>query len=455
MQLLSFETPAIAHYAYLISDGIDAALIDPRRDIEEYLQAARELGVRIRYIIETHRQEDFVMGSAYLAEQTGAKIVNGTHDLFGHGDLRLSDGEHICLGSLRIRALHTPGHTPESMCYAIFDSDDDKPAWGIFTGDTLFFGTTGRTDLTDRSKSVENAALLYQSVHTQLADLGDTAFIFTAHGPGSVCGSGMAERPSSTLGVEKIDNEVFTLSQDDFAEKKGSEQLSRPPYFRHMEEVNLKGGIAPVNKMGSVNLLEVDTMLEQSNHALFYDTREPEAYAGGHVENSYSIWLGGLPVFGGWVGDENDDIYLLTDRESDIDVAINHLARIGIDNVKGALAGGFGTWRKSGAPISSSGTLTAQAIKDDPQSFQILDVRELDEYEQGHIPGAQHIFVGHLQDKLGELDFQKSRPVIVVCSVGHRAGLGVSILRRGGYEDVRNLLGGMSAWNQLNLPIVQ
>lgn len=451
MKLLRFETAEIAHYAYLISDRNEAAIIDPRRDTDEYLKAAREQGVRIRYIVETHRQEDFIMGSAFLAEQTGAEIVNGTHELFGHGDLRLADGEHFCLGAIQLRALHTPGHTPESMCYAIFESGNDKSAWGIFTGDTLFFGTTGRTDLSDRSRSFENAVLLYDSVHTQLAGLGDTAFIFPAHGPGSVCGSGMAKRPSSTLGIEKLVNEVFTLSQNDFAEKKGNERLSRPPYFRHMEKVNLKGGIAPVNGVGTVNLVEVDTMREKINHRLVYDTREPEAYAGGHIENSYSIWLGGLPVFGGWVGDENSDIYLVTDRESDIDTAVNHLARIGIDNVKGALVGGFGTWRKSGAPISNSGTISVQEIENDPQSFQVLDVREVDEFENGHIPGAQNIFVGHLQDKLNELNFDKGCPVIVTCGVGHRAGLGVSILRRSGYKDVRNLLGGMSAWHKRSL----
>ncbi len=268
----------------------------------------------------------------------------------------------------------------------------------------------------------------------------------------------MAKRPSSTLGIEKSDNDVFALSRNEFAKKKGNERLSRPPFFRYMEKVNLKGGLAPVNRAGSVNLIEADVIREKSKCAQVYDTREPEAYAGGHIKNSYSIWLGGLPVFGGWIGDENSDIYLLTDRESDIDIAVTHLARIGIDNVKGALAGGFGTWRKSGAPINNSGTVTAQdtaqAIKGDTQSLQVLDVREIDEFENGHIPGAQHIFVGHLQDKLDELDFDKNRPVIVTCGVGHRAGLGVSILRRSGYEDVRNLLGGMSAWHQLNLPTV-
>ncbi|WP_210425305.1 MBL fold metallo-hydrolase [Spongiibacter thalassae] len=211
------ETPGIAHYAYLIADGGEAAIVDPRRDIDDYLTAARQLGSRIRYVIETHRQEDFVMGSAHLAERTGAEVANGEHELFGHGDIRLKDGESFSVGKLTVKALHTPGHTPESMCYAVYAPENEQSPWCVFTGDTLFFGTTGRTDLPDAERSVDNAGLLYDSVHNKIAGLGDRALVLPAHGPGSVCGSGMAERPYSTLGDEKGYNEVFTLSREDFA----------------------------------------------------------------------------------------------------------------------------------------------------------------------------------------------------------------------------------------------
>lgn len=455
MQLKIIETPGIAHYAYLIADGTEAAVVDPRRDINEYLCAARDLGVRIRYVIETHRQEDFVMGSTALANATGADIVNGDHELFGHGDRRLGDGDSFDLGTLKIRALHTPGHTPESMCYAVYTSDNAQHAWCVFTGDTLLFGTTGRTDLSDENKSVENAALLYDSVHEKLAGLGDTALVLPAHGPGSVCGSGVAKRPVSTIGEEKRYNEVFTLDREAFANNKGGERLPRPPYFRHMEKVNLDGGIPPVLEPGSVCLLAVEDFVRSCSDKLLFDTREPEGFAGGHVADSYSIWLDGLPAFGGWVGDANSPILLLTDRDGDVDTAARHLSRIGIDNIAGALAGGFGSWRKSGQPIASSGIITPRELHNQRDKFQLLDVREPDEYAQGHIPGAHEMYVGHLPDKIAELDLQRDEPVVVTCGVGHRGGLGVSILLREGFADVRNLLGGMAAWTTLGFPVEQ
>jgi hydroxyacylglutathione hydrolase len=453
MKLTRIETPGIAHYAYLIADGNEAALVDPRRDVGDYLKAARDIGARIKYVIETHRQEDFVMGSAQLASEAGARIVNGNHEFFGHGDLRLEDGDVFRIGGLNVRALHTPGHTMESMCYAVYSPENEEDAWCVLTGDTLFFGTTGRTDLTDADKSVEHAALLYDSVHEKLAGLGDTALVLPAHGPGSVCGSGMAERPWSTLGEEKRYNDVFTMDRDDFSARKGGENLPRPPFFRHMERVNLKGGLSPKTRTGDIQLVDVETFASTSSDKLIYDTREPEGFAGGHIECSYNIWLDGMPVFGGWVGDEHSPIYLVTDRDYDVDTAALHLARIGIDNVQGALAGGFGAWRSSGKPIENCGVITPRELAEDLDRFDVLDVRETDEYDQGHIPGAKHMYVGILEEGFDELGLDRQRPVAVTCSVGHRSGLGTSILLRKGCRDVRNLLGGMTAWSELGLPM--
>lgn len=451
MDLVRIETPGIAHYAYLIVDGTEAAVVDPRRDVDDYLQAARQLGARIRYVAVTHRQEDFVLGSAHLARITGAEVVTGKHELFGHGDLRLDDADTFTLGDLEFVVLHTPGHTPESVSYAVYAPENDDAAWCVFTGDALFFGTTGRTDLPDEDKSVENAALLYDSVHGKLAGLGDTTLVLPAHGPGSVCGSGMAPRPYSTIGEEKRYNEVFTLSRDEFARRKGGERIPRPPFFRHMEKVNLEGGMPPVAR-AAVPLLDVDSFAAESEGKLSFDTREPEGFAGGHIPGSHAIWLGGMPLFGGWVGDHEASIHLITDREEDVDTAVMHLSRIGIDGVHGALAGGFGSWRKSGRPIETSGVITPQALAEDPDRFQVLDVREADEFDEGHIGGALHMYVGHLPDRLEQLELVRDQPVVVTCSVGHRAGVAVSMLLRAGFSDVRNLLGGMTAWQALDLP---
>lgn len=454
MELLRIETPKIAHFAYVLEDGGEAIVVDPRRDVEEYIQGARKLGARIKYVLETHRQEDFVLGSAHLAERTGAQVVTGNHEIFDHGDIRLDDGGEITVGSLIVRALETPGHTPESMSYAVYTKDDPDHAWAAFTGDSLFFGTTGRTDLPDANKSKENAALLYDSVHSKIAPLGETCLVLPAHGPGSVCGSGMAPLPVSTLGAEKRYNDVFVLDREHFSKKKGSERIPRPPYFRLMERVNRRGGIAPAARPGDVPLLTVSE-IAASTEELLFDTREPEGFASGHVKDAYSIWMGGLPVFGGWVADENTPVILVTESDDDVDQAMLHLSRIGIDGVVGALAGGFGAWRKSGRPMARTGVMTPRELREHAGEIQILDVRDREEFESGHIAEARHAYVGHLPDALGSLDLRRDRPILVTCSVGHRAGLAVSMLARMGFGDVRNLLGGMTAWQQLEYPVVE
>jgi hydroxyacylglutathione hydrolase len=455
MELIRIETPGIAHFAYLIADGSQAAIVDPRRDVDEYLDKARSLGARIVYVLETHRQEDFVMGSAHLARRTGARIVNGRHALFGHGDLRLDDGDTFELGRLKIRALHTPGHTPESMSYAVYSPEVEDRAWCVFTGDTLFFGTTGRTDLSDAGRAVENAALLYDSAHDKLAGLGDSTLVLPAHGAGSVCGSGMAERPFSTIGEEKRYNEVFTLGRDAFARKKGGERLPRPPYFEHMEVVNLRGGLEPTILPGDVALLDAAAFEKRSAHELRFDTREPEAFASGRIDGSHNIWLGGLPVFGGWIGDAGTPIFLITDRDGDVDVAVRHLTRIGLDELRGALAGGFASWRKAGKPMPRSGVITPAELASERRNLALLDVRDDEEFAAGHIEGARHIYVGGLPKRADDLGVDKNAPLVVTCSIGHRSGLAASVLLRAGFTDVRNLLGGMTAWQQLGLPVEQ
>ena len=449
MELRRFETPGIAHFAYLIADDGVGAIVDPRRDVDEYLGAARSMGVRIDYVIETHRHEDFVMGSTHLAERTGAKVVNGQHDCFGRGDLRLAHGDTFELGSLTIEALHTPGHTPESMCWVVRSAETPEEPWAVFTGDTLFYGDTGRSDLPDAERAKENAARIYDAVHEHLASLGDGTLVLPAHGPGSVCGAGMADRSLSTLGAEKAYNQVFQLDREAFAERKGAERLPRPPYFRHMEQVNLQGGIAPRRSSADVALLSPKELAERPSDSVLIDTREPEAYAGAHLAGAHAAWLGGLPIFGGWVASHEDAVYLCTESADSIDTAVDHLMRIGIDDVRGALRGGFSAWRSSGRPLERSGVIFPKGLAERLGDFAVLDVREPDEFASGHIEGAQNIYVGHLRERLDELD--REAPVVVTCGVGHRAAVGVSMLERAGFGDVRNLIGGMAAWTALGL----
>lgn len=450
------KTPGIAHVAYLIGNKGQAAVVDPRRDVSEYVTLARKHDATIKYVVETHRQEDFVMGSAELARQCGAKVINGRHVAFGHGDIRLDDGEAFELApGIRIVALHTPGHTPESMCYVVYLDDAPDHAWAVFTGDTLFIGEAGRTDLTDPSQTAVHAGQLFDAVQSKLLPLGDQAILLPAHGSGSVCGGNIADRDHSTIGLERHYNPVFVRSREAFMQSKVKERIPRPPYFRHMEQVNSKGGMGSLRSPSSVRVLQPEEFQVECRRGVVFDLRRPEAFAGGHVPGSYSIWSDGLPVFAGWVAEAGTPIYLvLDDAEKSLDDAVKALGRVGLDHVEGVLAGSFEGWRDHGLSMAGVGTVEPVRIEVDPAQRQVrvLDVRDDSEYEtEGHIPGASHLYVGYVERELQRLrpSFDPDAPVVVTCGVGHRASLAASMLLRRGARDVRNLLGGMEAWNKL------
>jgi hydroxyacylglutathione hydrolase len=450
------KTPGIAHVSYLIGNKGQAAVVDPRRDVDEYVTLARKHKLTIKYAIETHRQEDLVMGSAELARLCGAKVVNGRHQAFGHGDIRLDDGEECEVADgIRIVALHTPGHTPESMCYVVYLDDAPDRAWAVFTGDTLFIGEAGRTDLTDPSRTGEHAGQLYDAVHAKLLPLGDQTILLPAHGSGSVCGGNIAERDDSTIGLERHYNPVFVRSREAFVQGKLGERIPRPPYFRHMEQVNSKGGMGPLTSASAVQVLQPKDFQAESRRGVVFDLRRPEAYAGGHVPGSYSIWADGLPVFAGWIAEAGTPIYLvLDDAEKALDDAVKALGRVGLDHVGGVLAGSFEGWRDHGLPMAGVGTVEPGRIAVDPaqRTLRVIDVRDDGEFEtEGHIPGASHLYVGYIEKEFDRLQpsFDPEAAVVVTCAVGHRASLAASMLLRRGARDVRNLLGGMTAWKRL------
>ncbi|MGC4066711.1 MAG: rhodanese-like domain-containing protein [Polyangiaceae bacterium] len=453
-----FKTEGLAHVAYLLADGAEAVIVDPRRDVEEYLEVARANGLSIKYVLETHRQEDFVMGSRRLKELLDVKIVSGDHPLFGHSDVRLHDGETFELGSLVLRSLHTPGHTPESTCYAVYVRAAPNTALGVFTGDTLFVGETGRTDLTDPNETAEHAGLLYDAVHRQLAPLGDQCIIWPAHGSGSVCGGNIENRDETTLGIERQHNPVFKLSREEFISAKVKERIPRPPYFRHMEQINFEGGMGAELRPEALRAMTPGELAAEEHRLLVIDTRSPEAFAAGHLPGSLNLWLEGLVVFAGWIAREESNIALVVERPEDVGAALTHLGRVGLDGIEGVLAGGFDAWRDAGFPIAFSGTIGPRELQGQVDSTTVLDVREDAEFEEeGHIPGAVHLYLGYLSEHASRIERElKQKPNLVVCcSVGHRAGLAVSLLQRLGYPEAKNLLGGMTAWNALKYPITR
>ncbi len=447
------KASGLGQNSYLLECGEGlAVVIDPRRDIDEYLDLAQEHDLSIAYILETHRQEDFEFGSRTLAAMTGARIVTGTHELFGHSDVKLPDEKELTVGTTRIVALETPGHTPESVSYAVYPKDTKDKCWGVFTGDALFVSETGRTDLPDPEKTDENAGILYDSIHKKIAPLGDQTLLFPAHGSGSACGGNISRRDDSTLGIEKETNLVFKISRVEFVNHKVSEKLPRPPYFSHMERVNLTGG-RPPGLPADFRVLQPKEFQKKMKDGIVIDCRSPDAFAGAHILLSYNIWLKGVAAFGGWVADETTVIFLVVDESDHIHEAVTSLSRIGIDRIEGVLSGGVEAWREQGLPIYGLGIISAQECASWMQDRQVkvLDVRDDNEWAQKRIAGALHTYVGYLEQSIPQLP--KDSELVVHCSVGHRTGLAASILERNGFTKVYNMLGGLCAWEALGFPL--
>jgi len=448
------KSAGIAHNSYLIGSGSAAAVVDPRRDCQVYVDLAQQRGLKIRHIFETHRNEDYVIGSIELAHITGAEIHHGPGLDWRYGST-LRDGQEFRIGNLRLAAIHTPGHTDESMSYALTDLATGEVTVMVFTGDALFVGDVGRTDLYGAEQAPRLAASLYDSVFSRLLPLGDGVILCPAHGAGSVCGLRIASRDESTLGIERAQNPVLQLKdRDKFVRYKVSEKPEKPYYFRQMERLNLEG--PPL--LGCLPLPSPLTPAEFRNAmaegAMVVDTSEPAAFGGAHIKSAYSVWLEGLPVFGGWVLSYDRPILLVLEDQSHLERAVRYLVRAGYDNIIGYLRDGTEGWYNAGFPTESLPLLSVHQLKsmlDRGQDLLVLDTRGQDEWESGHIAGALHIYVGHMEERLAEIP--ADRPIAVICNVGHRAGLGASILLQAGYPRVYNVLGSVRAWVAAGFPV--
>jgi hydroxyacylglutathione hydrolase len=450
------KSAGLAHNSYLVGSWNEAAVIDPRRDCQVYVDAAQNEGMRIKYIFETHRNEDYVIGSVELQYLTGADIYHGPGLDWKYGST-LNDGKVFHLGSLRLAAIHTPGHTDESMSYVLTDlTTGDLPVM-VFTGDTIFVNDVGRTDLYGEKETRRLASELYESIFKKLLPLGDGVLIYPAHGGGSVCGAHIASRDESSIGIERNQNPVLHLvKKDDFINYKLGEKLERPHYFTRMEKYNLEGppllGHLPVPPPLSPE--EFKAQIEKG--ALVIDTNDPHAFGGSHIKCAYNLWSEGLSAFAGWVLPYDRPLLLVLESNRTPGAAVRDLVRIGYDNIAGYLTGGIDSWHNGAMEVERAGLLSARELKgmlDLKEEFILLDVRSQEEWESGYIEGACHIYVGHLEHNLSEIPTGK--PVVVYCSTGHRSGLGVSILLRAGFQKVYNVLGGISAWTAAEFPILQ
>ena len=443
MLLEKIKTPGLSHLSYLVSSGGQAAVIDPRRDCAIYVEKSRAAGLEITHIFETHRNEDLVSGAPILAAMTGATVLHGPNPeqpvVYAE---TVRNGDCFSVGQLEIRVLETPGHTDDHLAYALFDTAYPDKAVGVFTGDALFVGDVGRTDFyPDRRREV--AGLLYDSLQDILA-LGDQAIIYPAHGAGSVCGSGMAEREFSTVGHERMNNPRLQITnREAFIDFKTSENHYQPPYFRLMERLNMEGGEAPPVVMRPRNLSLKQLHDCDADHLI--DIREPMAYASGHLPGSMSLPVNMLPAFAGWFIEEGQSLALIASDEKQLATAMEHLVRIAFDNVIGGYVGVVPAAVK-GEQVQQTPMIDTTEVEsrlNNAQNWTLLDVRDIDERNTNAIEGSQHIYVGHLNERWRELN--PSRHYTLMCASGARATIAAGWLASRGFEHIDIYLGSMGA----------
>lgn len=450
-------TKCLAQGAYFICSQGEAAVIDPLREFEPYLDLAKERNAEIKYIFLTHFHADFVSGHLDLAEKTGATIVLGPNAEAQYDFHAGEDGEVFELGELSLTLLHTPGHTLESSCYLL--KDEQGKALSLFTGDTLFIGDVGRPDLAAKSDlSTEDlAGLLYDSLREKIMPLPDEITVYPAHGAGSACGKNMSEKTSDTLGNQKRENYALdpTMSKADFV-KEVIEGLPEPPiYFAKNVAMNkdvnasmdsiLEQGLRPLS------LSDFEEMRKQDD-VLVLDTRTPSAFAKAHLPRSIFIGLGGQ--FAPWVGEliENiqQKIILISEPGTEKDAVIR-LARVGYDHTLGFLDGGFETWEKAGKQTQSIPQVEASEIINkikNGQKINLLDVRRINEYKDGHVAKAKNMTLSDVHKNLSDLD--KNQTYYVHCAGGYRSMIYSSFAQARGYAVV-DVMGGYGAIKKAEL----
>lgn len=454
MLLEIIKSKGLAHNSYFLAHGEEALVVDPCRDCMVYVQLSKRECVKIKYILETHRNEDYIIGSLELQNLTDAEIAHSKETPFKYGEHNLSGGDTLNIGHLKLKTLYTPGHTNDSICYVVYDSMRSNDPLTVFTGDTLFAGDVGRTDLLGLDIWREQSEKLYDSLHEKLLPLGDHVIVYPAHGAGSVCGHEISDKEFSTIGYERKTNPLLQLDKEAFTEHVMKQKLLRPPYFRKMEDYNLNG--PPLLREATVpQPLSVDEFEERmyKPNMIILDTREPGAFASSHIPGSLNIWLDGASFFPGWVLTYDQKILLVTERKEDVETAKAYLHRLGFDNIIGYLCPNIKEWRNRGKPIEHLGTLSAVMLKEklDRNEIILVDVREEREWDEGHVEGAEHIYVGHLIKEANRLP--RVKPIATTCGWGGRGGLGASILKKLGFDNVYNVLGGMKAWRRLGYPV--
>jgi hydroxyacylglutathione hydrolase len=456
MHFEQFYLGCLAHASYMLASEGEAIVVDPQRDVEIYLQAAEANRVSIRHIFETHLHADFVSGHRELAARTGARIYIGAQADATFPHVAVEDGFQLQVGRMRLTALATPGHTPESICLVIADEEKSPAAWAVLTGDTLFLGDVGRPDLSKRYSPTQLAGMLYESLHGKLLTLADDVLVYPAHGAGSLCGRNMRAERVSTIGTERLTNYALQIkSREEFVKQLTSNMPARPAYFLQDAEINRTGApaLADLPALSALEPAELKTLLAGGGIAL--DVRPAEQFAAGHVPGSVNIALSGQ--FASWAGallGLAARPVLIAESQEAVAEARMRLARVGLEDSHGYLKGGVDAWEKAGFPLATLPQISVEALSGRLQEsrMQVLDVRREPEWDAGHIEGATWWPLDNFNVAPPEIDHNV--PIAVHCKGGYRSMIACSLLLRAGFQNVVNVLGGFDAWQQATLPVV-
>lgn len=454
MLFQTVRSAGLAHLSYVAGDGGRLAVIDPRRDVDIYVHIAQKQGMRITHIFETHCHEDFISGSRELSRHTGASIYHGAGLPFKFGN-DVSDGDTFELGKLLFTVLATPGHTAESISLAMADVNFARRPVAVFTGDTLFVGDVGRTDLVPERRA-EAAADLYDSVFGTLLPLGDEVLIYPAHGGGSSCGARIAAREFSTLGLERMHNPVLRdRNREDFVRRRMEQSIPVPPYFERMGKINREGPLLLGELPRPATQTPEQFAEAMAEGMIAVDVRSPEAFGGAHVPGSVALPMEMLPAYAGWFLPYDRSLGLVLESPDQAETAVRCLIRVGFENIAATLGGGIREWQTRGYRFRSLPEVHIGELSDrldSREEFTVLDVRTPEEFQAGHLPRAVNIHVGELSHRLAEVP--RDRPVVTLCSTGQRATIAASLLLRHGFETVQNCLGAMEACESLGCPTI-
>ncbi len=441
MNFKQFYLGCLSHASYYLGSGTEAVIIDPQRDVQQYIDESEANGQKIKYVIETHSHADFVSGHVELANKTGAEIIYGQRAETKFPTHKVKDGDELSVGNIKLKFFETPGHTPEGITILAVGTDGEPDK--LFTGDTLFIGDVGRPDLIGSKgfTAEQMGSMLYDSLHEKILPLPDETEVYPAHGAGSLCGKSLSKETWSTLGNQRQFNYALQpMGKEEFVKLVASDQPEVPAYFPKSAAKNLEGSVSlsDLAKPKELSSEEIDKF-----DGIVLDVRKNTEYGAGHIPNSINIGLGGQ--FATWAGTLipiGTAIAIAAETQEHIDEAVMRLARVGHENVIGYIfVDAYESEKKTVEQVSVG---EVSELTRTEKYLQFVDVRNVGEHNAGHAVRTRNIPLGKLSIDLDQLD--PAAPTYVICQGGYRSSIGTSILENAGFDNIYNVTGGTAAW---------